>query len=259
MLFLSLADVLKSVRIDGNTVAIASALIWRADSGVSHFVATRMVGRPEMLRAERVGGRSRMESSFMTSYSIRAPSMCGTMCPLILVGQLMRWLGFTSKCSRSSSINATTKGRLSTSRRMAVMLWVGAFDRRSARWMNDDLPTPSAPMTAMFTVSMVEVGEARDLSSPWPIKPDGDSRERVSRDGSQETDALSCRYIEALPIAAGLKTVAVPAPLSRASNVDWKDRVGGAVRERKVRPWGKDGVADSSGELSLLNQSLLGW
>ena len=47
----TLADVLKSVRMDGNTVARPSALIWREDSGLSHLVATKMVGRLELCRA----------------------------------------------------------------------------------------------------------------------------------------------------------------------------------------------------------------
>lgn len=56
----TLADVLKSVRMDGNTVARPSALIWREDSGLSHLVATRMVGRLELCRAAVVFPHNRL-------------------------------------------------------------------------------------------------------------------------------------------------------------------------------------------------------
>ncbi len=47
----TLDDVWKSATIEGKAAATPSVLSWREPFGLSHFVATRMVGRPELLRA----------------------------------------------------------------------------------------------------------------------------------------------------------------------------------------------------------------
>ena len=86
---------------------------------------------------------------------MRAASTRGTIWPLTCLGHCMGRWGFSSKYSRSSSRRVTTWVTVSTTSRTVEALEMGGRGKPKTRWMNDDLPTPVAPMTATLKLSIV--------------------------------------------------------------------------------------------------------
>jgi hypothetical protein len=145
-----------------------------------------------------------MLSLFMTSYSSNAPSMRGTMCPLICFGHWIFRSAIMSKDSRSSSIKLTVYTTLSTDMRRLEVMAVGGRCRPKALCTNVLFPTPALPIIAILIsdIPLLDWGCFYIWSATFSIRPGGrhTGRFTASADGllaerAGSSSATSSSYV----------------------------------------------------------------